>query len=542
MPSTSVQQTHHPSLFTQSQSTKIISNFIKTFLSEILFLRGVLEENSFRAVNMSGLNLHVLSAPDEGRGIQETSASAGDKPSRITPVSTAPEVVDETDGTIPKAKDNELYERVKAYMAGIDDAIEKKYLRLIIIAFHDPTKSSSHNFDSISESYEIHLKYLDNNNLSVSWRAQQGQNADKSKDNAASSARELSTDEIKASLQGIFRNLTSFMTILLPLPKDAFLTIKLAYTPDTPMDYEPLGFEACEPKGGDHYKSMPVNDLGIADSKYHASSVVFRCERHLIEGGQVDEGKGPVTESAADLMELDVHTENLSTLSSDEAGRPPSAPAPRVHKPPTVKKSGGLDELLQAVPTCTDPYIAQTLSNISDNYLRYVLYTLSGEYVTVPKFSEAFGLDRKLGTKVVKRLISDGLLHTDSRNKRAGRKTYPNPELKKRIEKHFDNLRKNGVQLHTPTPPPYERKHRKRGRSSPSRGYSPSRKKVRRSSKSKISGDDEDDDSAYDFDASNADEFTFIPDQANQKKSGKIPSLVPPVEPRRLRLQSENGK
>lgn len=119
-------------ILTFDQSTKVITNFIKTFISEILFQRKCLDYNAFKKVNVSGMELHMMKNYED-----EEENETFEKDSNFKhPNSFQKQNLNYNKMNLPKIDENTnrkenayFYQQLKKYLLGIDDAIQKKYLR-----------------------------------------------------------------------------------------------------------------------------------------------------------------------------------------------------------------------------------------------------------------------------------------------------------------------------------------------------------------------------------------------------------------------------
>ncbi|XP_038138381.1 HORMA domain-containing protein 1 isoform X2 [Cyprinodon tularosa] len=159
------------------------------------------------------------------------------------------------------------------WMAGCFDAIEKKYLRVVIMSlFTDPS-----NPQRVTECYKFRIQY-----------APEGTNVDfESKTNEKFSMMSVGTTK-KASIL-LVRKLYTLMQNLGPLPENVCLNMKLAYYDDvTPQDYQPPGFQEAE-ETTLVFEQEPVTlTFGKVETPYHCLKFDMATEKHRLE--QVKEG------------------------------------------------------------------------------------------------------------------------------------------------------------------------------------------------------------------------------------------------------------
>ncbi|XP_072346604.1 HORMA domain-containing protein 1 [Scyliorhinus torazame] len=118
--------------------------------------------------------------------------------------------------------------QIVKWMLGCYDALQKKYLRMLILAIY----TNQEDPQTITECYQFKFKYMGN-----------GPTMDFASNNRNISSTVSCSDTRKASIQ-LIRKLYVLMQSLGPLPNDICLKMKLSYYDEvTPPDYQPPGFK-----------------------------------------------------------------------------------------------------------------------------------------------------------------------------------------------------------------------------------------------------------------------------------------------------------
>ncbi|XP_005739262.1 HORMA domain-containing protein 1 isoform X1 [Pundamilia nyererei] len=162
--------------------------------------------------------------------------------------------------------------QILQWMQGCFDAIEKKYLRTVIISIYtDPE-----NPQKVTEFYHFriqysaagaHMDFESNNNIKVS---------------------SMSCGNTRKAIILLVRKLYTVMQYLGPLPENVYLNMKLAYYDDvTPQAYQPPGFREADCDTME-FEQEPVKlTMGEVVSPYHTLKLDMATERHRLE--QVEE-------------------------------------------------------------------------------------------------------------------------------------------------------------------------------------------------------------------------------------------------------------
>ncbi|XP_030015099.1 HORMA domain-containing protein 1-like [Sphaeramia orbicularis] len=153
------------------------------------------------------------------------------------------------------------------WMQGCFDAIQKKYLRTMILSIYtDPE-----NPQKVTEFYQFRIQYTTNG----------AQMEFESNNNMVST---MSYGDTKRASVLLVRKLYTLMQNLGPLPDNVCLNMKLAYYNDvTPQDYQPPGFKNAD---GDtiEFGREPVKlAVGEVVAPFHALKLDMATERHRLE-------------------------------------------------------------------------------------------------------------------------------------------------------------------------------------------------------------------------------------------------------------------
>ncbi|XP_068425583.1 HORMA domain-containing protein 1 [Clinocottus analis] len=158
--------------------------------------------------------------------------------------------------------------QIVQWMQGCFEAIEKKYLRTVIMSIYtDPDHP-----EKVTEYYQFKINYT----------AEGAQMDFESKNDNQVSAM-LCGNTKKASIL-LVRKLYTLMQNLGPLPDNVCLNMKLAYYDNvTPQDYQPSGFKEAD---GDtlEFSKEPVKlTMGEVVTPFHTLKLDMATERHRLE-------------------------------------------------------------------------------------------------------------------------------------------------------------------------------------------------------------------------------------------------------------------
>ncbi|XP_034510107.1 HORMA domain-containing protein 1 isoform X4 [Ailuropoda melanoleuca] len=161
-----------------------------------------------------------------------------------------------------------LWNKIPRWMLGCYDALQKKYLRMVVLAVYTNPEDPQ----AISECYQFKFKYTNN-----------GPIMDFISKNQSSESSMSSADTKKASIL-LIRKIYILMQNLGPLPNDVCLTMKLFYYDEvTPPDYQPPGFKDgdCE---GVIFEGEPMYlNVGEVPTPFHTFKVKVTTERERME-------------------------------------------------------------------------------------------------------------------------------------------------------------------------------------------------------------------------------------------------------------------
>ncbi|XP_067846226.1 zebrafish testis-expressed 38 [Heptranchias perlo] len=213
---------------TQHQSLVFIKRMMAVGVSCITYLRGIFPEDAYRTRYLEGMCVKIL----------------------------------REDSRFPGAS------KVVKWMMGCFDALEKRYLRTIVLGVHrDPEDPNS-----IIESYQFKFKYT----------------ADGPKLDILSKNKHIGTevslqDTKKASIL-LIRKLFVLMQSLEILPNDVSLTMKLFYYDEvTPPEYQPPGFKEGECDAV-WFEGTPVHfKVGDVPTPFHMMKVRVTTEKDTME-------------------------------------------------------------------------------------------------------------------------------------------------------------------------------------------------------------------------------------------------------------------
>ncbi|XP_037356098.1 HORMA domain-containing protein 1 isoform X2 [Talpa occidentalis] len=161
-----------------------------------------------------------------------------------------------------------LRNKISRWMLGCYDALQKKYLRMVVLAVYTNPEDPQ----TISECYQFKFKYTVN-----------GPIMDFISKNQTNESSMSSADTKKASIL-LIRKIYILMQNLGPLPNDVCLTMKLFYYDEvTPPDYQPPGFKDgdCE---GVIFEGEPMYlNVGEVPTPFHTFKVKVTTEKERME-------------------------------------------------------------------------------------------------------------------------------------------------------------------------------------------------------------------------------------------------------------------
>nr|XP_009927692.1 PREDICTED: HORMA domain-containing protein 1 [Haliaeetus albicilla] len=154
------------------------------------------------------------------------------------------------------------------WMLGCYDALQKKYLRMIVLAVYTNPEDPQ----TVTECYHFKFKYTHNGPL-----------LDFSSKNKRNDSTITCADTRKASVL-LIRKIYILMQNLSPLPNDVFLTMKLFYYDEvTPSDYQPPGFKEGECEGVIFEGEPMYLNVGEVPTPFHMLKVKVTTEKQRME-------------------------------------------------------------------------------------------------------------------------------------------------------------------------------------------------------------------------------------------------------------------
>ncbi|XP_042900771.1 uncharacterized protein [Parasteatoda tepidariorum] len=334
------------------------------------------------------------------------------------------------------------------------DAVEKKYI------VPDPQ-----NREEILELYTLVFRYKDDEN-SVTCN---GKNQMSSK----------TIDPVKQATLLMLKNAVSLSDMLEPLPKDAYLTVKLLYYDDvTPPDYEPVGFGPCQnEKFGFVGETMKIQ-VGKIDTDAHGFKFYLKTALGQSMSQNCDQNSMLNTSQSSHLNTAE-NEEPVNAPKLMQCGKTSTAEKESMLECPCKSKTDNTSNTITclscgrkqhtvcyAILNLEDPpnifYCADCmLDNTNDDSSLDLVYTLPKEeredfcimrralvFCTLCKVITCSSLQKKIhfskpvATKTIERLLSEGFI------KKSGRNKYTVDEYSIRnfgFEKYFPDKDKENV-------------------------------------------------------------------------------------------------
>ncbi|KAK2901330.1 hypothetical protein QQF64_014466 [Cirrhinus molitorella] len=175
-------------LDTKAQSVVFVKRMVVIAVSSITYLRGIFPEDSYRSRYMEDLCIKVL----------------------------------KQDCSCPEAR------KLIKWLLGCFDALEKRYLQMVVIGVHTSPDVKNH----VIESYQFKFRYSE---CGPQMDILSNVNGDM----------KVTLEDTKKASSLLIRKLFLLMQNLESLPTGVYLTMKLFYYDDvTPPEYEPPGFKA----------------------------------------------------------------------------------------------------------------------------------------------------------------------------------------------------------------------------------------------------------------------------------------------------------
>ncbi|KAM4644464.1 HORMA domain-containing protein 1 isoform 2-T2 [Amazona ochrocephala] len=213
---------------TEQQSLMLVKRLLAVAVSCITYLRGIFPESAYRTRYMDDVSVKIL------------------REDKNCPGST----------------------QLVKWMLGCYDALQKKYLRMIVLAVYTHPEDPQ----TITECYHFKFKYTNNGPL-----------LDFSSKDTSNNSTITCADTKKASIL-LIRKIYILMQNLSPLPNDVCLTMKLFYYDEvTPPDYQPPGFKEGECEGMIFEGEPMYLNVGEVPTPFHVLKVKVTTEKQRME-------------------------------------------------------------------------------------------------------------------------------------------------------------------------------------------------------------------------------------------------------------------
>uniref|UniRef100_A0A8C4U8J3 HORMA domain-containing protein 1 n=1 Tax=Falco tinnunculus TaxID=100819 RepID=A0A8C4U8J3_FALTI len=213
---------------TEQQSLMLVKRLLAVAVSCITYLRGIFPESAYGTRYMDDVSVKIL------------------REDKNCPGST----------------------QLVKWMLGCYDALQKKYLRMIVLAVYTHPEDPQ----TITECYHFKFKYTHNGPL-----------LDFSSKNKRNDSTITCADTKKASIL-LIRKIYVLMQNLSPLPNDVCLTMKLFYYDEvTPPDYQPPGFKEGECEGMIFEGEPMYLNVGEVPTPFHMLKVKVTTEKQRME-------------------------------------------------------------------------------------------------------------------------------------------------------------------------------------------------------------------------------------------------------------------
>ncbi|XP_025901721.1 HORMA domain-containing protein 1 isoform X3 [Nothoprocta perdicaria] len=187
------------------------------------------------------------------------------------------------------------------WMLGCYDALQKKYLRMIVLAVYTHPDDPQ----TVTECYHFKFKYTHNGPL-----------LDFSSKNKRNDSSITCADTKKASIL-LLRKIYVLMQNLGPLPNDVCLTMKLFYYDEvTPPDYQPPGFKEGECEGMIFEGEPMYLNVGEVPTPFHMLKVKVTTEKQRMEN--VDKSILKQGDTSAPLQVLRLDKDDTEEQSTNE--------------------------------------------------------------------------------------------------------------------------------------------------------------------------------------------------------------------------------
>lgn len=206
------------------------------------------------------------------------------------------------DSTCPEAC------RVIQWIRGCFDALEKKYLRAVLVGIYEDPEDP----DTVIEQYSFKFAYGDGGGVDIYRNGTRITNAKSDK-------------ETKKATIRLLRTIVLLSQTLNPLPDDVMMTMKLLYYDEvTPEDYNPPGFKDynCD---SFFFKDEPINiKVGDVATQFHSLKLRIKTQNHDLqeqrENEEVEENHEETEEARVPDEEVfNTANEDVQSLYNPEA-------------------------------------------------------------------------------------------------------------------------------------------------------------------------------------------------------------------------------
>ncbi|XP_032938895.1 HORMA domain-containing protein 1 isoform X1 [Catharus ustulatus] len=284
---------------TEQQSLMLVKRLLAVAVSCITYLRGIFPESAYGTRYMDDVCVKIL------------------REDKSCPGST----------------------QLVKWMLGCYDALQKKYLRQIVLAVYTQPEDPQ----TVTECYHFKFKYTQNGPLLDFG----------SKDRKCEPSIPCA-DTKRASIL-LIRKIFILMQNLSPLPGDVCLTMKLLYYDEvTPPDYQPPGFKEARDEGLLFREEPMYLNVGEVPTSFHLLKLKITTEKQRMEN--VDKNILEQEEAAEPLQEdpvLDNEMEDKNHVNISEAQEKSSAHA---------EEAGGI----QTPPCDSNPQVDQLTRKTSE--------------------------------------------------------------------------------------------------------------------------------------------------------------------------------
>ncbi|XP_048728230.2 HORMA domain-containing protein 1-like [Ostrea edulis] len=195
------------------------------------------------------------------------------------------------------------------YMKGCFDALDKKYLKVLIMGlYRDPE-----NPETLIESYTFKFSYADETGVDI-YR----------NDKIISSANDAG--EIKKATIRLLRTIVVLTQTMNAIPEDAMLTMKLLYYDDvTPAEYEPPGFKPSTLTDF-KYEEEPVTiNVGDVATPFHRIKMRVKTNEAMFDMKDVD-AETENTETKVNNVSIKDTDKDVNKTNGDESQPTPVVP------------------------------------------------------------------------------------------------------------------------------------------------------------------------------------------------------------------------